>query len=425
MNTSPGPCAAAPVGRALLTGCLAFCVPSADAQNSEWRATADLTDPGVLQTVPYVPEGAPGWFTGLWIDGGDLSPSGWAATDPAADRLVLGIDRELQTNDLALTAFFAGGSGGTGTVQLCDADLQPLSTNLAARNGEPVALAFGALEDAVCAVVTVPSADVRLRAVSLAVDVDLDGLDAGMEAAHGTSDDLADTDGDGYTDLYEIQCGTDPLDPSSRPAGQILLLPPPDAEVEAPAATSPDATGRAEAFGNGFTPAVTWSDTPVPSVRDGLLAAFRLDGQGPVFYGVGTLCVTGRVQGTGYAVPVEGRVGGAQHFYGAKRYISLGKPEGMVVPDGAAAGSWEAFSVAAWVRPLGTSGTGAVAGQELKDSPKAYLALRPGRRVRATVRARERGRDGALPGPAGGHRRVGASGRRLRRPELHPLPQRR
>ena len=361
-------------GRVLLAASLAALGLSAGAQNSEWRATADLADPGITNTVPHVPQGAPGWFTGLWVDGGTLLPEGWAATNPALDRLVLGIDRDIMPDGLALTVSFSGGV--TCSVTLCDALLGALSTNLTVRNGEPMALAFGELEDAAYAALSVPSASVTVRAVSLAVDADADGLDVGEETAAGTSDDLRDTDGDGFTDLYEILCGTDPLDPSSRPSGQITLLAPPAVTVEAPGGTSPDETGHAEAFGNGFTPVVGWDDSAALSVRDGLLASFRLDGAGPLFYGVGSLCVTGRVHGTGYAVPVVGKVGGAQNFYGKQRHITLGKPAGMVVPDGAADGSWAAFSAAAWVRPLGTQDTGVIVGQGLRDSPKAYLALR-------------------------------------------------
>lgn len=361
-------------GRILLVASLAALGLSAGAQNSEWRATADLADPGVTNAVPHVPQGVPGWFAGLWIDGGTLSPEGWAATNPALDRLVLGIDRDLAPDGLALTVSFSGGV--TCSVTLCDASLGALSTNLTVRNGEPVALASGGLGDAAYAALSVPSASVAVRAVSLAADADADGLDAGEEAAAGTSDGQRDTDGDGFTDLYEILCGTDPLDPSSRPSGQIALLAPPAVTVEAPGGTSPDETGHAEAFGNGFTPAVGWDDSAALSVRDGLLASFRLDGAGPLFYGVGSLCVTGRVHGTGYAVPAAGKVGGAQNFYGKQRHITLGKPAGMVVPDGAADGSWAAFSAAAWVRPLGTQGTGVIVGQGLRDSPKSYLALR-------------------------------------------------
>ena len=169
-------------GRVLLAASLAVLGLSAGAQNSEWRMTVDLADPGVTNAVPHVPQDATGWFTGLWVDGGTLSPEGWAATNPALDRLVLGIDRGLVPDGLALTVSCSGGT--ICSVTFCDASLGALSTNLTVRNGERVALAFGGLEDAAYAdaALSVPSASVTVRAVSLAVDAD--GLDAGAEAGY-------------------------------------------------------------------------------------------------------------------------------------------------------------------------------------------------------------------------------------------------
>jgi hypothetical protein len=341
------------------------------AQDSGWRATADLTLPQASQTAPYVPQDAPAWFTGLWIDGGGLSPAGWAAADPAADRLVFGIDRGLVTNDLALTVTFSGAA--TGAVHLCDASLAALTTNLAVRSGEPAALPFGSQEGAVYAVFTVsPSAAVR--AASLSVDLDVDGLDAGEEAEHGTSDASADSDGDGYTDLYEILCGTDPLAPSSHPSASILLAVPGDVAVEAPGGIAPETTGFAAAWGNGFTPAVGWSDSAYPDLRDGLLAAFRLDGDGPLQYGIGSLCLTGRVRGV--TAPVQGRAGGALSFDGRSGYVALGLPPGLTVPPGAAAEPRGAFSMSAWIRPASGSGYQTIVAQGLRYSPNVELSLR-------------------------------------------------
>lgn len=44
-------------------------------------------------------------------------------------------------------------------------------------------------------------------------DFDRDGLDADQEAIYGSSDKLADTDGDGYSDLAEVEAGYNPAGP--------------------------------------------------------------------------------------------------------------------------------------------------------------------------------------------------------------------
>ena len=48
-------------------------------------------------------------------------------------------------------------------------------------------------------------------------DEDNDGLSELEEEGYGTSDQLADTDGDQFSDLIEINDGTDPLDPEDYP----------------------------------------------------------------------------------------------------------------------------------------------------------------------------------------------------------------
>lgn len=360
---------------------------SAQAQNSEWRATLNLGDPSCGQSVPYVPQGAPVWFSGLWVDGGLFSASGWGATNAATDTLVLEIAPAELTNNLALTACYSGGASVTGTVKICDAELLPLSTNIAVRNGEPVALPFDTFPEGVCAVFSVPSTNVTVWSLSLAVDDDLDGLDAGEEAAVGTSDQNPDSDGDGYTDLYEFLCGTAPLNPASIPAAQIMLFVPDDQTLEAPSTADVGTAGCAVAAGNGFTPTVTWIDAAHPDLKTGFLAAFRLDGAGDFLLvdGYGTLHLTGTVCGALSGVP--GRIGDAFSFSGYRQYISLGAPDALnteplvsPIPPGMPpptnANARFSFSISAWVRPLATDGFRNIVAHGYKMNPDAELSLR-------------------------------------------------
>ncbi len=56
------------------------------------------------------------------------------------------------------------------------------------------------------------------------LDSDNDGLTDHQELTHRTNPCVADTDGDGYSDLVEVVAGSDPLDPhSTPPAGNIYV----------------------------------------------------------------------------------------------------------------------------------------------------------------------------------------------------------
>ena len=57
----------------------------------------------------------------------------------------------------------------------------------------------------------------RLMARMIGYDDDFDGLTNEEEIRYGTDPKVADSDGDGYLDGIEILCGTDPLDPLSKP----------------------------------------------------------------------------------------------------------------------------------------------------------------------------------------------------------------
>jgi hypothetical protein len=61
-------------------------------------------------------------------------------------------------------------------------------------------------------------ADPPSLAVPPAVDTNQNGLPDSWEQTFGLSDPNGDADGDGFTNLQEYQAGTDPLDPSSKPA---------------------------------------------------------------------------------------------------------------------------------------------------------------------------------------------------------------
>jgi hypothetical protein len=56
------------------------------------------------------------------------------------------------------------------------------------------------------------------------LDPDLDGLDNLGEQLAGTNPHLEDTDGDGYSDGFEVDHGSNPLDVQSFPVAAVPVL---------------------------------------------------------------------------------------------------------------------------------------------------------------------------------------------------------
>ena len=341
----------------------------------DYRVTADLTDTQeITSSTPYIPAGSPSWFCGLWIDDGELSASGWAVTNTVADALLIELDSGSLTNDLALTVDYTSSVSNL-LVKICDTNLTALTTNMVVSHATPMALTIDELtENNLVAMITATSTGTVVQSVSISIDQDLDGLDEGEEASLGTSDFSEDFDGDGFNDLYEYLAGTDPTLSTSYPDSQITLSTPDNLTLEAPASSEPAQTGYATAVANGFIPVVGWADSVYPDLRNGLLGAFRLDNDGLYHYGIGSLCLTGVVQGA--LSPVAGRVDGALSFDGSTQHVSFGRPPEMTVGAGETADHWDAFTMSAWVRPLSMSGYQCFVAQGLRYSPIVYLGLR-------------------------------------------------
>lgn len=322
-----------------------LCV-SAHAYN--YRATADLTDTQeITSSVPYIPSDAPLWFKGLWIGNGELSASGWAATNLTTDALLVEINSGPLTNDLALTVDFRDSVASANLlVRICDTNLTALTTNMLVNHATPMALTIdGLTESNLVAVITSTSTNITVQSISISIDQDLDGLDEGEEDALGTSDFAKDSDGDGFNDLYEYLVGTDPVQGSSAPTSQITLVSPADVILEAPSEMGPDQAGYATAVGNGFVPATSFSDILGSNThREGFAAIFRLDSmtESGEFIGLSTGEV---LTATAHNIQLEpsGRSGGAVNLSGSSSWIDIGNPEVLNFSG--------EISMSVWIRP--------------------------------------------------------------------------
>lgn len=229
-----------------------------------YQAYLDWGDPEYTQNDSYIGPG-PDWFLGAEKTGGDWTMDGWlslnATNSPA---LLIHLDRSVLTNNLAFVQLATGDTTGDLRADLLDEYGDPLALDLLGNLldlEDPVHIPLAQEPDAATLRLRHAAGEVLVQATRLYMDDDLDGLSAEQEAQLGTSDQDSDTDGDGYTDLYETQTGYDPLNAQNHPASELTLIVPPDITIEYGQATDPTATGQAEAYqNNGETVALTHSD---------------------------------------------------------------------------------------------------------------------------------------------------------------------
>lgn len=161
---------------------------------------------------------------------------------------------------------------------------------------------------------------------------------------------ITDSDGDGFVDAFEQICGTDPDDPDDHPADSILLIRPGDTVATTNAGT--DVCGFAAAYGNGFTPVVSYTDfVESASITNGLLASFPLDTFSPATrrtYGYGWHSGSALFF-AGDCSPQVGCLSDADafrhglHFGGSGSCVDFGNPPQLNISG--------AFSLSAWIRP--------------------------------------------------------------------------
>ncbi len=266
----------------------------------------------------------PRWFLGGLKNGGSWLTNGWSvgASDTNPASLLIDLDRAVLTNNVVIELRYLDATNSSMRLDFLDSNDVVVATdvlgNLLAGSGQTKTARW------TLPLTNYPSAPViRLRRESgdvtvfrsvLYIDDDSDGLDADQEAQLGTSDMNADTDGDGYGDLYEYQAGTNPTDPASHPSSQLILTTPADTTREAGQDTGPDGTGWGRAIANNGNAVATYTDV-VSTVTTGLVAYYRFD-ESPAFTNAADATGNGRIglyQG-GVTPGVSGQVQRAVNF---------------------------------------------------------------------------------------------------------------
>ena len=231
------------------------------------QAYLDWSNPEYTQDNTYTGPG-PDWFLGAEKTGGDWTADGWLSLNSTnSPAILIHLDRSSLTHNLAFVQLATGDATGDLRADLLDEYGDPLALDLLGNLldlEDPVHIPLAQEPDAATLRLRHAAGEVLVQATRLYLDDDLDGLAAEQESALGTSDQDPDSDGDGYTDLYEVLVGTDPLDPADHPESELTLLVPPDVAVEYGQPTDPSATGQAQAYQNdGKTVTLSHSDTVV------------------------------------------------------------------------------------------------------------------------------------------------------------------
>lgn len=237
----------------------------------------------------------PDWFLGASKTGGEWLSNSWhcAATAPSnTGALLIDLDRSALTNDLVLDLRYTDHAGSSLHMDLLGTNDQTVAAdvhgNLLSGSGKTFAQSIIPVPLAT----NLQAATVRLRrgagettvnSCILYMDADADGLDDAQEIQHGTSDHNADTDGDGFADgdeinlhgtdpmmadtdvdgwndRYEIEFGSDPLDPAEHPDDPLTLWLPADTQIDWDAPSDASVTGEALATGEYAPVELAYSD---------------------------------------------------------------------------------------------------------------------------------------------------------------------
>ncbi|WP_372794426.1 lectin-like protein [Pontiella sp.] len=166
----------------------------------------------------------PQWWLGAGKNGGEwlFSESGWRVDSGSSGSLYLDIDRSILAEDVVLELTHLDVSGCEVSLSLLDTNgvavLDGVSVSPAGETGEyrldRYAVPLAAYPTASRIQLTAQAGTEAYQVFTsiLYIDADGDGLDADQEVQLGTSDENADSDGDGLSDRQEaVEFGSDPM----------------------------------------------------------------------------------------------------------------------------------------------------------------------------------------------------------------------
>ncbi len=287
------------------------------------------------------------WITTVEKNGGQWGSNGWESTNSThSASLLVHLNRNVLTNNLAIS-IDATEDNGDLRLDLLDNGGNILAADISGN------LLLGEK------LVQIPLNEyplghtIRLRHVngvvtihstSLSIDEDLDGLDVGQEAMLGTSDHDADTDEDGFADLYEYQMGHNPLSSANHPLVELSIMIPEKIIVERGNSIHPDVTGWARAYqNNGGALSIGWSDEEFKRTDLNLVNYFEFNEESGVDFASSNGAMGAERVGN-VKSGERGRYGRAWSFNGKDGYLRLAETSSLSELT-------NHFTVSMWVYP--------------------------------------------------------------------------